>query len=153
MTLDFETNNFVGAGEAATFNILKYLTNLEYRSLKEFRIRSGIYKQVPITWLLPVKVMENLSQSHLRGSIDLMIMFDSRKIAIRVQGKGHGEILKGLGKARHDQVQYDLLKNYCDVVDVKIQECPNVFKDLVSQKAIQEIIDSFKTAGVMIPVL
>ena len=143
--------DFVGAGEHATFNILKHLTNLHYRSLKEFG-SNGIYKQVPLEWVIHKHDYNMLSDAHKKGSIDLFIIFNQRRIAVRVQGRGHGQGLKGLGKSRHDKVQSDLIKKYCGLVDVLLIECPNVFKERVTQVSIDEIVSSFKTAGVLIPV-
>lgn len=151
MKQDYETSNFLGAGERATLNILKALTKLEYQSLKQFPHRNGIYTQVPITWILKPKDLSDLSEAHKKGSIDLFIVLNQKKIAIRVQGKGHGEGLKGLGKVKHDSIQYNLIKQYYDIVDIKLIECPNIFKERTNGLAFQEIISSFKTAGVMIP--
>lgn len=151
MQVDYESQNFVGLGESATYNILKHLTLLKPRSLKEFP-KNGIYKQVPIQWVLHKHDFNLLSESHQKGSIDLFLVLNQKKIAIRVQGSGHGEFLKGIGKAQHDKVQKKILEKYCSVVDIEKRECPNVFKERSSNNAINEIINSFKTANVMIPV-
>ena len=153
MRQDFETNNFIGAGETATFNILKYLTHLQHQSLRSFPHKNGIYKQVPLTWILTRQDTKDLSEAHKKGSVDIFIILNQRKIAVRVQGKGHGSGLKGIGKSKHDAVQANLIKQYYDLVDINPIEAKHVFKDEVTQEAIQEVIDSFKTAGVMIPVL
>ena len=143
--------DFIGAGEHATFNILKHLTNLHYKSLKEFG-SNGIYKQVPLEWIIHKHDYNLLSDAHKKGSIDLFIILNQKRIAIRVQGNGHGKGLKGLGKVRHDTVQEQLIKKYCSLVDIQIRECPNIFKERVTEQAKEEIISSFKTAGVMITV-
>lgn len=145
-------NQYIGAGESATYHILKQLTNLQLRSLKEFP-KSGIYKQVPLEWVIHKHDYNMLSQAHQKGSIDLFLIVNQTQVAIRVQGSGHGEGLKGLGKAKHDLVQEKLIKKYCSLVDIHKRECPNIFKERVTQQAIQEIIESFKTAGVLIPVI
>lgn len=151
MMTDYESNNFVGSGESATYNILKHLTLLKPRSLKEFP-KNGIYRQVPIEWILHKHDFQMLSEAHQKGSLDLFLILDQKRIAVRVQGKGHGNGLKGLGKAKHDKVQAELIKKYCNLVDILIQECPNIFKERVTNNAEKEIISSFKTANVMIPV-
>ena len=151
MMVDPDSGNLVGAGESSTYNILKHLTLLKPRSLKEFP-KNGIYKQVPLEWVIQKHDFNMLSQAHQKGSIDLFLILNQKKIAIRVQGKGHGEGLKGIGKSKHDKVQADLIKKYCSLVDIQLRECPNVFKERVTQNAINEIINSFKTANVMIPV-
>lgn len=144
-------SEFIGAGETATFNILKMLTKLNYKSLKEFP-NIGIYKQVPISWLLPRKEYKFLSEPHRKGSIDILLISKSGKIAVRVQGKGHGMGMKGAGKSKHDAVQRNMLSPYCQVVDIKLIECPEIFKERTTNKATEEIISSFKTEGVLIPV-
>lgn len=151
MMTDPESGNFVGAGESSTYNILKHLTLLKPRSLKEFH-KNGIYKQIPIEWVIHKHDFNLLSEPHQKGSIDLFLVLNQKKIAIRVQGKGHGEFLKGIGKAQYDKVQKAILQKYCSVVDIEFRECPNVFKERVTNNAINEIINSFKTANVMIPI-
>lgn len=152
MRQDLETNSFIGKGEDTVFYILKQLTNLSPRNLKEYP-KSGIYRQVPISKIISKHDYSELSQSHQNGSLDLFIIFNQKKIAIRVQGSGHGKFLKGLGKSQHDKVQEKLLKQYCEVVDILKIECKHIFQERITSKARQELIDSFKTAGVMIPVL
>lgn len=153
MKQTFDTsNNLIGAGESATYHILKQLTNLQLRSLKEFP-KSGIYKQVPLEWVIHKHDYNLLSQAHQKGSIDLFLIVNQKQVAVRVQGNGHGQGLKGIGKAKHDLVQEKLIKKYCSLVDIKKIECPNIFKERVTEQAKLEIIESFKTAGVMIPVI
>lgn len=151
MQVDYESGNFQGKGESATYNILKHLTFLRPRSLKEFP-QNGIYKQVPIEWIVHRHDFEMLSEPHKKGSIDVFLILHQKKIAVRVQGEGHGEFLKGLGKAKHDKVQKDLLLKYCSVVDIEQRECPNIFKERVTTLAENEIKNSFRTANVMFPV-
>lgn len=151
MRQDYETSNYIGKGELATFRILQHLTKLHPRGLKEYP-KSGLYKQVPISWLIHSHDFKCLSEAHQKGSIDILIVFNQKVIAVRVQGPGHGKGLKGLGKAKHDKVQYDLLKKYIQVVDIKEIECKEIFKERITEKSEQEVIDSFKTAGVLIPV-
>ena len=151
---DLETNNIIGAGEDATFHILKYLTRLHPKSLKEFKAGvSGIYRQVPLEWVISRKEFNLLSEAHQKGSIDLFIILNQKRVAIRVMGRGHGEYLKGLGKAKHDKVQEELIRKYCSLVDIKKIECPEIFKERVSTKAVNEVIESFKTAKVLIPII
>ena len=153
MTLAFDTsNNYIGAGESATYHILKQLTNLQLRSLKEFP-KSGIYKQVPLEWIIHKHDFDMLSQAHKKGSIDLFLIVNQKQVAVRVQGSGHGQGLKGIGKAKHDLVQEKLIKKYCSLVDIHKRECPNIFKERVTEQAKLEIIESFKTANVMIPMI
>lgn len=150
--IEYESGNFIGAGESATFHILKYLTKLHSKSLKQFP-ENGIYRQVPLEWLIHKHDYNLLSDAHKKGSIDILIIVNQIRIAVRVQGKGHGQGLKGLGKAKHDLVQEKLLKKYCNVVNIHLRECPNIFKERVTEIAINEVKSSFKTANVLIPVI
>lgn len=151
MRQDFE-GQFIGAGEDATFHLIEHLTGLHLQSLKNFkRGMNGIYRQVPIEFIISKLDYKLLSESQQKGSIDVFIILNDIKIAVRVQGKGYGHFLKGLGKAKHDDVQKKLIKEYCQVVDVLKIECVEIFKERVTNKAEQELINSFKTAKVMIP--
>lgn len=152
MIQDFESNNLIGKGELATFHILKHLTKLQARGLKEYP-KSGLYKQVPLRWLVNSNEFELLSEAHKKGSIDILIVLNQKQIAVRVQGPGHGKGLKGLGKVKHDKVQYDLLKQNCEVVDIHQRECKELFKERINEKSEEEVINSFKTAKVLIPVI
>lgn len=161
MMTDQESNNLIGAGEHATYNILKQLTLLKPQSLKDFKKgKNGIYKQVPLQWVIHKHDFEMLSKEHQQGSIDLFLILNQKRVAVRVQGLGHGQgakhhgrySLKGIGKAKHDKVQELLIKKYCSLVDILFRECPNVFKERVTNDATNEIINSFKTSNVMIPV-
>ena len=68
-----------------------------------------------------------------------------------MQGRNHGEGLKGLGKAQHDSVQKSILVKYCEVVDIHFQECKELFKDRINEKSQKELVTSFLTARVPIP--
>ena len=149
--IDYDSGNFIGVGELTVFHYLKQLTLLEPRSLKEFP-RNGIYRQVPLKWIISRSEYKQLSEAHQKGSIDIFLVLNQTKVAVRVQGKGHGQALKGIGKVQHDKVQKNLIEQYCSLVDIQIRECPNVFKERTNPQARTEIIDSFKTAKVMIPV-
>lgn len=151
MKLDYETGNFIGAGEDSVFSILENYTHLKYRSLKHFPLLNGIYRQIPIQWIIPQKEFDELSQAHKNGSIDIFILYCNKKIAIRVQGQNHGIGLRGIGKSKHDQVQKQILEKYCQVVDVIYTECKEIFKNRTNEKAVNELINSFKTANVDIP--
>lgn len=151
MKQDLETGNYIGKGEMASLNILKHLTGLQQRGLKHLPFVNGLYQQVPITWILSKDEVKELSEAHKKGSIDILIKLEQTIIAVRIQGKGHGSGLKGIGKAQHDKVQKQMLENHCKVVDVNWYHCRNIFKERVNGLAIQEMIDSFKEAHVMLP--
>jgi len=151
MRTDYETGFLIGHGEDAAFEILKNITHLKYRTLKQFPLYDGIYRQIPIQWLIPQEQFDALSQPHKNGSIDIFIKLNQRKVAVRIQGKGHGSGLKGLGKVQHDKVQKEILKDYCEVVDVNYHECKELFKDRVNEHAVKELVSSFLASRVGIP--
>jgi len=151
MMVDPDSQNFIGAGENTVFHYLKQLTLLPARSLKEFP-RNGIYRQLPLKWIISRTEFKQLSDAHQKGSIDIFIILNQTRVAVRVQGKGHGQGLKGIGKVQHDKVQAELIKKYASLVDIQIRECPNLFKERLGIQSKIELIDSFKTAKVMIPV-
>ena len=154
MRQDFETDNYIGAGEVATLHILKHLTGLQHVSLKKFGIMNGIFTQVPIEWIMSQRNLELLSKMHRRSSVDLFIQLNQIRIAVRVQGEGHGFGLRGIGKAKMDNIQRLYLQDSgVQVVDIKLIECKEVFKERVTNKAINEVIESFRTDKVLIPEL
>ena len=160
-----DKGNLVGAGEVATVNILGYLTKLPIYATNKHFGNPGIFTQIPINWLYSKSQMINMKQEMLNSSIDIFIIYKAPDnslimIAVRVQGKGHGMgekhhgrySLKNPIKVQEDKLQKQLLQDQkINVVDIEFRECPNVFKERTNQLAINEIISSFKTAGVMIP--
>ena len=153
MRQDLESGNLMGKGEDASFNILSQLTGLPYQGLKFFsKNYDGIYKQVPISWIVSHQEFKQMSEAHKKGSLDLFIIIKPDiRIAVRIQGSGHGDGLRGIGKAKHDSVQEKILKQFCQVVNVHKRNCPMIFKDKVNGIAIEEMINSFRESKVMIP--
>jgi len=146
MKTDFETNNFVGAGEDSAHEIIRTIFNLKERKLGEFP-SIGVYRQVPLDYLLPHDIYIALRSDFQKGSIDILVITkDHRFIACRVQGK------KGDLKMKRESLQSRLLRDGCiNVVDIQKRECIELFKERVNRKSTQEVIDSFKTAGVEFP--
>lgn len=144
--------SFIGKGEKVTLEILKHLTKFPTRTLKQFP-QIGIYTQVPLRWVIFESDYDILSEAHQKGTIDIFIVTEDKNIAIRVQGPGHGQGLKGIGKVKHDKVQADLIRKNNLLVDVVKRECPEIFKNRLTEKAEKEIVSSFLTARVPIPVL
>lgn len=155
-------SSFIGSGEKASIEILKQMTNLPERHNKDFhKYSNGLYKQLPLKEVIHEHDYNLLSTEHKKGTIDIFLVLNQVKIAIRVQGKGHGMgekhhgrySLRGIGKVKHDKVQEDLIKKYNLLVDVDFRECKTLFTDIVNDKSKKELIDSFKTAKISIPVL
>lgn len=143
---------FIGKGERVTVSLLKHLTKMQERSLKQFP-QIGIYKQVPLRWVVFEDDFNQLSDAHKKGSIDIFIITEDKSIAVRLQGAGHGTGLKGLGKAKHDKVQADLIRKNNMLVDLTPIECPQIFKNRLTEKSENELIQAFKTAKVTLPLV
>ena len=146
MQTDYETGNFIGVGEDSSYVIIKDIFKAEERHLREFP-EIGIYRQVPLGFLLKWNVFTSLRKDFQKGSIDIFVIDkEHRGIACRVQGK------KGDLKMQREALQKTLLEDaLIKVVNIDKRECNELFKERVNEKSTQEIKDSFKTARVEIP--
>jgi len=146
MKTDYESGNFVGKAEDSAYIIIRNLFRVEQRKRREWPT-PGIYTQIPNSYLLSSDDWQDLASLHKKGSADIVVIpYAGRIIIVRVQGK------KGDLKLFREGVQARLFKNFgCQVVDIDIKECKELFKERVNEKSIQEVIDSFKTAKVELP--
>lgn len=154
--IDYESGNIVGEGEDSAFAILKHLTGLAGRTLKEWG-SEGIFRQVPVDWLISQEEFDILSPEQKKKSIDIIIAFRPDGtviraslpvlIIVRIQGK------KGDLKLRRDGVQADIILKKYSVVDIHKREAKNLFKERTNELAIQEVISAFQTARVYLPVI
>jgi len=146
MKIEYESGNFEGAGEASAYIIIRNIFRLEQRHWCDFP-EIGIYKQIPLDYLLKRDIFEALRSDFKKGSIDILVINrDHEVIAIRVQGK------KGDLKMQREYLQKSLLEDaLVKVIDVHKRECKELFKERVNEKSEQEIRDSFKTAKVEMP--
>ena len=151
MRQDYQ-NNLIGAGEDAVFKMLEQITGLKYRGNKHLSFCNGLFRQVPINFIIGSQDYWDLSQPQRNSSIDIFIKLNQRRVAIRVQGEGHGKGLKGIGKAAFDKAQKYVLEKYCQVVDINKYECSEIFKNRVNQTSNQELLWAFENAHVSIPV-
>lgn len=150
MRTDLITSNFIGAGEDAAFEILKSLTGLQERHIRDFP-SVGIYRQLPVTVIYDSEQMEHLADFHRKSSIDIFLIkcndiFSQKecRIAVRVEGK------KGDLKMLRQSVQRNMLSRHCLVVDLHKRECKELFKDRINADSMREVLDSFRTEGVSI---
>ena len=143
MKTDFESGNFVGVAEDSVHSIIQNIFGLKQRWLRELPA-IGIYRQVPIGYLVKWQVFTALREDFQKGSVDIFIINKEHSgIAIRVQGK------KGNLKMQRESLQKTLLEDaLIKVVDIHKRECKELFKERVNEKSIKEVKDSFKTAGV-----
>lgn len=137
----------IGHGEDIVCELLKKELNLQERSMKYFGY-DGVYRQVPLVDVLHPDYLMDLSEVHQKGSIDLFLIHDGKKYAIRVQNGGTTKNKKGGhygdNKSKHDSVQRIMMeKSGLNVVDVWQHECPNIFKDRDNDASLEELKMSF----------
>ena len=145
--------NLIGAAEDPAFEILREMTGLSERPHTHFP-KVGIYRQLPVSYVYDNEQMKYLADFHKTSSVDIFLVtaideYNPRlcKIAVRVEGK------KGDLKMQRQGVQKGLLEKWCQVVDVHLRNCPELFKDRINEKSRLELINSFKEAGVELPIL
>lgn len=128
--------------------LLLLLTGLSEKKTADFHLReSGLYRQIPIKELLSPDYLQNLAEDHGKSSVDIICIKDGMIHAIRVQGGGTSKQGKGghYGdyKSKFDSVQRTMLEKSGVVVhNIWRKECPNIFKERVNDKSIQEINDA-----------
>jgi len=149
MRTDPTSQNWIGEGEDAVFEILQQTFDLKEIETKFFPNYPGLYRQVKVTMVLDNDQLRYLADFHKKSSIDIfMIPFNDEytphlsRIAIRVEGK------KGSLKMQRQGVQRWLLERWCRVVDVHKYESPTIFKDKVNDKSKQELQNAFDIAKI-----
>ena len=130
--------NIIGAGEDTAVSILNDI----------FKDGSKVIPQYPLRKLLTDDYIDSLADSYLKHKVDILVFSSSgRKIAVRVQGKGH----EGILKSARDTVQKKLLEwNGCVVVDLTWMECPYLFKEQKDENSYLEVMNAFKNSGLLI---
>jgi hypothetical protein len=125
---------FIGKGEDTCLIILKDLfENAEFKT------------QVPLKNLLAEEWIDTLTERQEKETIDIVILKDDKKIAVRVQDKRH----KGFHLAQRDLVQKKTLEwNNCIVVDLDEQECPTLFKEILDVDSIKEVKSAFSLLSI-----
>ena len=113
-----------------------------------FKDGSKVIPQYPLRKLLTDDYIDSLADSYLKHKVDILVFSSSgRKIAVRVQGKGH----EGILKSARDTVQKKLLEwNGCVVVDLTWMECPYLFKEQKDENSYLEVMNAFKNSGLLI---
>jgi len=129
--------NIIGAGEDTAVSILNDI----------FKDNSKIVSQYPLIKLLKDDYIDSLSESYLKHKVDIMVFTADKKIAVRVQGRDH----EGILKSARDTVQKKLLEwNGCVVVDLTWMECPYLFKEQKDENSYLEVMNAFKSSGLLI---
>jgi len=130
--------NIIGVGEDTAVSILNDI----------FKDGSKVIPQYPLVKLLTDDYKDSLAESYLKHKVDILIFSPGgRKIAVRVQGKDHDGVLK----SARDTVQKKLMEwNGCVVVDLTWQECPYLFKEQKDENSYLEVMNAFKSSGLLI---
>ena len=151
--LDTISGSIIGDGEDPVFDILKNMIGLEQKYSKNFP-DVGIYRQLSVGLIYDNEQMKFLADFHKKSSIDIFIIpyVDDytphlSRLAIRIEGK------KGDLKMLRQGVQKNLLLKWCKVVDVHKRNCPNLFKNKINPKAIEELKNAFLESNVKFPEL
>ena len=132
-----KNGNIIGVGETTAISILTDI----------FKDSTKIIPQYPLIKLLTDDYIDSLSESYLKHKIDIMIFTADQKIVVRVQGKDHDGVLK----SARDTVQKKLMEwNGCKVVDLTWQECPYLFKEQKDENSYLEVMNAFKSSGLLI---
>jgi len=129
--------NIIGVGENTAVSILNDV----------FKDGSKIIPQYPLRKLLTDDYIDSLAESYLKHKVDIMIFTKTKRIVVRVQGKDHDGVLK----SARDTVQKKLMEwNGCVVVDLTWQECPYLFKEQKDENSYLEVMNAFKSSGLLI---
>ena len=132
-----KNGNIIGIGETTAISILTDV----------FKDSTKIIPQYPLIKLLTDDYIDSLAESYLKHKVDIMIFTADKKIAVRVQGKDHDGVLK----SARDTVQKKLMEwNGCVVVDLTWQECPYLFKEQKDENSYLEVMNAFKSSGLLI---
>ena len=126
-------DNFIGRGERPALEILRWLfptwiffTQVSIRKLSNM--------------LAPKNYMD-VGQRHLNSSIDIMMvrgrnLKTDKKIAVRIQDKHHTHDMM----SKIDKVQKAILNDFrIDVIDIPEHSCPQLFKNRVNYKSVNEL--------------
>lgn len=128
---------FVGEGERGALKILKSIFGDEC----EYKIQYLFSK------LMKPDFHDTLSERQTKETLDIVIFRTTKQpIVIRVQDKHHDSVLK----TSQDIVQKQMLEwNGCIVVDLWYKECPNLWKDVVNEKSIEEVSTYLRKAQLL----
>jgi len=116
----------VGRGEATAIKIIK-----------EMMPSAVIETQVPLYKLVLPKYRDSLSDRQQKESIDIVVKRRHKSVlCVRIQDKHHASIHFG----DIDGVQKTWLEwSLCDVVDIDENECPELFKEKLTNKSRHEL--------------
>jgi len=121
-----DKGQMIGHGEEVALEILKEIfgDGAEYTT------------QVKFSTLLSDEWRDTLSERQEKETLDIVIKNNDKTMVFRIQDNHH----KGFHTQQRDLVQKKTLEwNNCLVFDVWQDECPELFKDIKSEKSISEL--------------
>ncbi len=116
----------IGRGEVTAIQIIR-----------ELMPTATVETQVPLHKLLSPDLREGLSERQQKESIDIVVKRKHEPIlCVRIQDRHHSN--NGMGKI--DKVQKNMLEwSHNKVVDVEERECPELFKEELTNKSRHEL--------------
>ena len=126
--IDNIDDRFIGQGERAALSILKTVFGEEC----EYKIQYLFAK------LMKGDFLDTLSERQKKETLDIVVFRPVKPtIVFRIQDKHHDSILK----TSQYVVQRQMLEwNGCQVVDLPHQECPTLWKDIVNEDSMEEVM-------------
>ena len=122
---------FIGRGEETLLGTLKLLFP-----------KARFEQQVPLHRLADMK---EPSERQLKETIDIVMMLDKQKYAMRVNDMRH----RTIRMQQIDEIQRrELENNHVIVLDFEEWECPTLFKEIFDQNSLMEVGFVLSKAGV-----
>lgn len=123
-----KNGDVIGTGEDTAYEILKELYNEE-----------DIKRQYKFCELMSEEFKGTLGERQFKETIDLIVFRKAKKtIVLRIQDKHHA----GLVTSSRDTVQKQMLEwNNCIVVDAWYNECPEIWKEELTDGSRTELIN------------
>ena len=123
-----KNGDVIGTGEDTAYEILKELYNEE-----------DIKRQYKFCELMSEEFKDTLGERQFKETIDLIVFRKAKKtIVLRIQDKHHA----GLVTSSRDIIQKQMLEwNNCIVVDAWYNECPEIWKEELTDGSRTELIN------------
>ena len=124
----------IGKGEKTALEVLKeiYGEDVEYRT------------QIQFKHLMNYEFVDDLSERQQKETVDIVLFSGFNPVCVRVQGGDHTGILK----SARDTVQKQMLEwCNCIVVDLWFHDCPELFKEKLSDESRREVCEALSRVG------
>lgn len=122
----------IGRGERAALQIFKEIYGDTAEYFIQYRFKD----------LLNDVFKDTLSERQEKETIDIVVKLPVTTLAVRIQDAHHTGRLTSM----RDTVQKKTLEwNNCAVIDLWFHDCPELWKDVVNQKSIDEVTNVLKS--------